>query len=324
MDFQLTVLGSSGAVPAWGRFPSAQVLRVGHKVYLIDCGEGAQMRMQQLGVRPSRIKQVFISHLHGDHILGLMGLLQSMSLMGREQPLTIFSPPGLRQMIEAFQQALSGKLRFDLQFVALPLNAHEQIFEDGHLSVWSFPLKHHHMTVGYLFREKVRARKMRPECISRYQIPFTDIPAIKAGSDWVSPQGQRLPNTLLTKAPPPLRSYAYCCDTAWEPKIVPYIAEVDLLYHDATFSETHAAQAAETQHSTARQAADIARRARAGALVLGHFSARYPDINPLVEEAREVFPNVWAGLDGTSFSLDFRSKTLSVTGPGRELVWSGG
>ncbi len=324
MDFRLTILGSSGAVPAWGRFPSAQALFVKDRVYLIDCGEGAQMRMQEHGIGSGRIRQIFISHLHGDHILGLMGLLQSMSLMGRSEPLTVFSPAGLRQMIEAFQSALSGKLLFELVFVELPVDRRQKVFEDHLVEVHAFPLKHHGMAVGYRFRERPRPRRMRSELIAQYDIPYTAIPAIKEGADWVAPDGRRIPNELLTEPPPPPRSYAYCCDTAWDPAVAEAVQGVDLLYHDATFAEAHVEQAERTQHSTARQAADIALRAGARDLILGHFSARYPDVGPLLAEARAVFPRCWAGLDGTTFSLAYRDKALTVSGPGRESVPSTG
>ncbi|RMD71561.1 MAG: MBL fold metallo-hydrolase, partial [Bacteroidetes bacterium] len=239
MDFRLTILGSSGAVPAWGRFPSAQALLVKDTVYLIDCGEGAQMRMQEYGIGPGRIRQIFISHLHGDHILGLMGLLQSMSLMRRSAPMTIFSPAGLRPMIEAFQSALSGSLLFGLEFVEVPVDRRQKVFEDHQVEVHAFPLKHHGMAVGYLFREKPRPRRMRGAAIGRYGIPYTAIPAIKEGGDWVAPDGRVVPNEELTEPPPPARSYAYCCDTAWDPAVAEAVQGVDLLYHDATFGEEH-------------------------------------------------------------------------------------
>lgn len=317
MDFRLTILGSSGSVPAWGRFPSAQVLQVADVSYLIDCGEGAQMRMQQYGIGLGRIRQIFISHLHADHMLGLIGLLQSMSLLRRREPVTVFAPAGLRRMVEAFQSTISGGLFFELRFVELTADRLQVVFEDHRMKVWSFPLKHRVTTVGYLFREQPRLRRMRPEMIARHAIPWADIPAIKAGADWVAPDGRRIPNAALTVAPPPLRSYAYCCDTAWDPDIAEWVRGVSLLYHDATFAEPHAEQAARTQHSTARQAADIARRAGVGALVIGHFSARYADVQPLLDEARRVFPQTWAGLDGTSFSLRYRDGRLTVGAPGR-------
>ncbi len=317
MDLRLTILGSSGAVPAWGRFPSAQVLQLADVTYLIDCGEGAQMRLQQYGIGTGRIRQIFISHLHGDHMLGLIGLLQSMSLMRRRAPVTLFAPAGLQQMVEAFQVAISGRLLFELQFVEVAVDRFQKVFEDHRMEVWSFPLKHHGMTVGYLFRERPRLRSMRPEMIARYGIPWTDIPALKAGADWLAPDGRRIPNAELTVAPPPARSYAYCCDTAWDPAIAERVKGVDLLYHDATFCQAHAEQAARTQHSTAHQAADIARRAGAGALVIGHFSARYAEVQPLLDEARAVFPDTWAGLDGASFSLSYRDGRLIVGAPGR-------
>lgn len=307
MRFELTLLGTNSALPAYGRFPSAQVLNIQGKCYLIDCGEGAQMRMAEYGVPRSRIRQIFISHLHGDHIFGLAGFLSSLSLLGRQGPMDIFSPPGLEAAIRGLLEC-GGGLSFPLRFHLVDTERHQVIFEDKHTRVYSLPLVHRIPASGFLFREKERPRNMRPEKIKAYNIHYRDIPAIKGGADYRLPDGRLVPNEELTLPPPVPRSYAYCSDTAYSEALAPMIRGVDLLYHESTFCEDMAAHAAATGHSTARQAAAIARMAGARRLILGHYSSRYENLGPFLEEARTVFPDAELGEDGKVFGVEWEGE----------------
>jgi ribonuclease Z len=301
-SFRLTILGVSAALPISGRFTSSQVLSVGSKSYLIDCGEGAQMRMLEFGINSSSIGQVFISHLHGDHIYGLIGLLGSMALLGRKKPLDVFAPAGLEEIIQV-QLKYVGPVPYSLAFHAIDQSAHKLIYEDKAVEIYSLPLIHRVPAAGFLFREKERLRNMRPEQIAAHAIPYQSIPAIKAGADYQTEGGNLIPNEALTLAPLPPRSYAYCSDTAYSEALPPLIQGVDLLYHESTFCDGMEELATATGHSTARQAATVALKAQAGQLVLGHYSSRYPDLNLFLEQAREVFPRTALGIDGGAFAL---------------------
>ncbi len=297
MRFELTLLGTNSAIPAFGRFPTAQVLNIRECLFLIDCGEGAQLRMAELKVRAGKIHQVFISHLHGDHIYGLFGFLSSLSLNGRKHALDIYAPHGLEEIVRVLFR-YSGGLSFPLHFHEIDTEEHRLLFENARVEVYSLPLLHRIPASGFLFREKELPRSMRPEKIQEYGIHFSHIPAIKAGAGFELPDGSVVPNSELTLPPPPPRSYAFCSDTAYSEALAPLIQGVGLLYHESTFCEDMREQAALTGHSTARQAAAIAKMAGVGRLVLGHYSSRYENLQPFLEEAREVFPNTELGLDG--------------------------
>ena len=307
MRFELTLLGTNSALPAFGRFPSSQVLNIQENHYLIDCGEGAQIRMGECGVRRHKIKQVFISHLHGDHIYGLIGFLSSLSLSDRTAPMDIFAPLGLEEIIQVLLK-YTGGLSFALKFHTIDTEQHRLIFENASVEVYSLPLVHCVPTSGFLFKEKSRPRNMKPEKIEAYNIPFHDIPEIKAGADYESSDGQLISNEELTLPPPAPRSYAYCSDTAYQKSLVPLIQGVNLLYHESTFCEDRQGQAALTGHSTAHQAATIAKMAGAERLVLGHYSSRYHSLEPFLKEARAVFPNTELGLDGKVFEVPLEKK----------------
>ena len=310
MQFELTLLGTNSALPAFDRFPTSQVLNVEDRAYLIDCGEGTQIRMQQYPVRRGRISQIFISHLHGDHIFGLIGLLTSFGLNGREEPVDVFSPPGLQPIIEVQLKLGAAGLPFALRFHEVDPTRHSRIFADRRIEVFTLPLRHRIPTTGYLFREHQRPSNIRPEQIKKYDIPFGKIPAIKAGAELSLADGTVISNERLTIPAPPPRSYAFCSDTRYEPAIVPLIRDVDLLYHESTFCEDQRQQAELTMHSTAREAALIARDAGVGRLILGHYSSRYRDLTPFLEEARAVFPATELGEDGRTFSVAFRGRDL--------------
>ena len=299
--FEVQLLGTNSALPAFGRHPTAQVLSVHRQKYLIDCGEGTQMRFQQYGVRPSRMHQIFISHLHGDHFYGLIGLLTTLGLIGRTKALDIFAPAGIEEIIRVQTRYAGGDPPFKLQFHILDTEKHQLIFANGHLSVHSIPLDHRVPTCGFLFREKPKDRKMIGATIEQYGIPYAAIPDIKKGADFVDANGRRIPNDQLTEDPTPARSYAYCSDTRFKEDIIPIIEGVDILYHESTFQSDLIAKALPTGHSTAAQAAEIAKRAKVGRLILGHFSSRYEDIEGFAEEARAIFPQVVAGVEGECY-----------------------
>lgn len=302
MRFELTILGCSGAVPAYGRFPTMQLLNVQEQLFMIDCGEGAQMRFGQYRVRWGKLSHIFISHHHGDHVLGLPGLLSSMGLNHRTAPLHVFGPPKVGQFLEKacnFKERLS----YPVHFHEIDPEQHALVYENKHLTVHSLPLRHSVPASGFLFREKDRPRGMRGEQIEKYDIPYKSIPAIKAGQDFVSAEYGTIANELLTVPPPRSRSFAFCSDTAYQESLLDHIYGVDLLYHEATFLEKHKEQALETGHSTVKEAARIAAEGNVRTLVLGHYSTRYPLLDTILQEATSVFPNTILGSDGLIIPL---------------------
>ena len=303
MTFRLTILGSNSAIPAHGRFPSASVLNIREQLYLIDCGEGTQMRMNDFKIKRSRIHQIFISHLHGDHIFGLAGLITSFSLMGRKEPLTIYAPAGLREIIEVQFFHTQTTPVYELNFVEIDTGIHKKIFEDERVKVYSIPLEHRIPTCGFLFREQPDEPNFLIEKIAQYQIPVSKINEIKKGADFITADGKLIPNTELVKSAPSPRSFAYCSDTIYSEKIIPWIKGVDMLYHETTFLDNMSDYALLTKHTTARQAGIIARKAAAGMLITGHYSTRYENLDPILAEAREEFPNTFLGLDGERFDV---------------------
>lgn len=301
--FELQLLGTNSALPAFGRHPTAQILQIGKELFLIDCGEGTQMRFQKFGVRPNKINQIFISHLHGDHFYGLIGLLTTLSLLGRTKPLDIYAPEGLEEMIRVQTQYAGGEAPYPLQFHRIDTEVHQLIFENNRVEVFSIPLDHRVPTAGFLFREKPKDRKMIGSKIDEYHIPYSAIPGIKKGQDFILSNGQRIPNEQLTEDPTPARSYAYCSDTRYKEDIIPIIKGVDLLYHESTFCEDLVAKTGPTGHSTAKQAAQIAKQAEVGRLILGHYSSRYDNLERFEMEARSVFENVVAGREGEVYGV---------------------
>lgn len=308
MQFSLTLLGTNGAIPAYGRFPTAQVLHVHNQSYLVDCGEGTQMRFQDFHIKPGRLHKIFISHLHGDHCFGLIGLITTLNLTGRTQDLHIYSPPGLRAMIEAQLSPSGTVLQFPLQFHEVDPQVHQQIASDQQVDVFSIPLNHRIPCCGYLFREKERERNIYSEKIAEYQLSVPQIKAAKQGGSITLDDGRILSAQELTAAPPSPRSYAFCSDTQYKPDIVPLIQGVDLLYHESTFCREYAERARETMHCTAHEAALIAREAQVGKLILGHYSSRYPEVTPFEEEARTIFSESYAGTDGQEFVVPFEGR----------------
>jgi len=272
---------------------------------MVDCGEGTQFRFIQYGLKPGKLEHIFITHLHGDHFFGLVGLITSMNLNWREQPLHIYGPTGLREIVEVhFKYALT-QLKFDLVFHEVSDKEPSIIFDEGNLTVETVPLKHRLPTTGFLFKEKNNLRKILPQKIEEYNIPFDQIGDIKLGASYTTDSGITIPNAELTIAPAHPRSYAYCSDTIFNNVISEQLKGTGLLYHEATFIHEHEARATETFHSTTKQAAQIAKNCAAIQLLIGHFSARYTDLDFLLSESREVFENTELALEGKTFTVPY-------------------
>lgn len=309
MSFDLTILGSSSALPTPKRFSTAHLLKVDERFFLIDCGEGTQIQLRKFGLNPARIHHIFISHLHGDHVFGLFGLLSSLALTGRKVPLNLYGPGKLESML---QQHLTyfGPLPYEIRFHHPDRDSVEPFFEDEKLTVSAIPLKHRTETFGYLFREKNRVLNVRKDKISYYNLGIADIVKVKKGFDITLESGKLIPNRELTLPPYRQRSYAYLSDTVYDPDLASSVKGVNLLFHEATFLARDERLAAETFHSTAAQAATIAREAGVGRLLIGHFSTRYRDHNLLVEEARSIFKHTEGVNDGDHYSVPLeRSST---------------
>ena len=306
MGLQLTVLGCHSATPRKNAFPTAQFLSLDNRYgFLIDCGEGTQTRLRENGIGFSKIKQIFISHLHGDHFLGLVGLLSTMSMLSRETPLTIHAPKGIKEIVAIHMKHCGFFVGYDLHFNELSSKKSERIYEDEKITVSTIPLQHRIYTNGFLFREKMGLRKLNMDFIDQNSmITKLDYTSLKKGKDFVCAKtGFVIPNEKLTLPPFAQKSYAFCSDTAYLPEIIPLIKEVDLLYHESTFLQEHTDKAKNTAHTTARQAAEIAQKAGVKHLLLGHYSSRYKDISKFKTEAETVFSSVQLSKSGLQISL---------------------
>ena len=300
---KLTILGSSSALPTSGRYPSAHVLNAHERLFLIDCGEGTQMQLRKTKIRFAKINHIFISHLHGDHVFGLYGLLSTFSLMGRTNPIHLYAPEKYDKMLKSHLSDFDINLSFGIDFIPLSGKDPVKILDDKYLTVTSFPLQHRIPSYGFLFREKRSERNLIKECIEKYQIPQIRLPAIKKGEDFVTPDGVIIKNEDLTLPPHEPLSYAYCSDTKYFKRLASFVKGVNLLYHEATFDKSKEDLAKITGHSTTLDAAKTAIDAKVGALIIGHFSARYKEIEPLVEEAQTIFPETYAAIDGHSYEV---------------------
>ena len=300
---KLTILGSSSALPTSERYPSAHVLNAHERFFLIDCGEGTQMQLRRARIRFGKINHIFISHLHGDHIFGLYGLLSTFSLMGRESPLHLYAPENYRHILHSHLNDFDIHLSFEIDFVPLSGNDPVKILDDKYITVNSFPLRHRVPAFGFLFREKPAQRNIKKEFIELYNIPHVRIPAIKNGEDYITPEGSVIKNEEITLPPPEPLSYAYCSDTMYFSRLPTFVKGVDLLYHEATFDKELASLAKTTGHSTTIDAARTAKEANVKDLIIGHFSSRYKDIIPLVDEARSLFPRTYPAIDGKMYEV---------------------
>ncbi|TNE57648.1 MAG: ribonuclease Z [Bacteroidetes bacterium] len=300
---QVTILGTGSGGPFHGRNYTAQVLQVEQHYFLVDCGEGTQHQLYHRRVPYSRFQQIFISHLHGDHVFGLIGLLTSYCLTQRTQKLEIFSPPGLEELI-GHTARLSGVIfPFQIEFHEVDPDCSTLVFENKLVEVHTIPLHHRTPCSGWLFREKPRPRNIRKDKIAEYDIPVSLIPGIKAGAELSLPDGRIISNDELTLPPKPLRAYAFCSDTAPSEAVAEVVQGVDLLYHEATFTDSHQEEARLSFHSTATQAAAIARQANVKKLLLGHFSGRYSDTDQHLIEARAVFSESYAAEEGGVYGV---------------------
>ncbi|MBL7952878.1 MAG: ribonuclease Z [Flavobacteriales bacterium] len=299
--FSITTLGTGAALPARGRFPTSQLLNVHGNHYLIDCGEGTQERLRAAGFNFQRIGHIFISHLHGDHYLGLLGLISSMHLMGRQVPLHIYGPPELKPIIDIQLRASGTWLRYPLHVHSTEPVSGAVIHQDTHVTVTVLALRHRIPCTGFVFQEQSGARRLRADRVQ--EIPPFKRASVKAGEDLVLPDGSVVTNATLTEDPLAPRSYAYCSDTAYEPALIPFVSGVGLLYHEATFTTAMADRAKETLHSTAAQAAQLAKEAAVGQLLLGHFSSRYKSADVLLNEALPIFPRTLLSYEGGVFPV---------------------
>lgn len=270
---------------------------------MIDCGEGTQLQMRRFKAPMSKLHSIFISHLHGDHVFGLPGLLSTLSLLGRKGDLDVYAHKELEIFLEPFVNYFGERFSYKINLIALNPDAYELIFENKSVRVFSFPLKHRIPTTGFVFEEKESPRHIKREMIDFYNIPFRQIKEIKEGADFISENGELVKNEVLTTPSAPPRKYAYCSDTAYFPDIVPYIRNADVLYHEATFTDSDKVRARETFHSTARQAAEIARLANVKKLIIGHFSARYSELDQLLDEASAVFSETILAAEGLKIKL---------------------
>lgn len=303
MNNTVTILGCGSALPTRINYPSSQLLELRDKQFLIDCGEGCQIRMRQYAVKTNRLNHIFISHLHGDHCFGLIGLLSSFGMLDRTADMHIHAHPDLEKILRAQLDYFCEGMPYKVFFEPINPSRHELVYEDRSVEVYSIPLKHRVPCCGYLFAEKERERHIIREMIDAYQVPVREIARIKQGADFVTEDGRVISNERLTTPASPAIRYAYCSDTAYSEKIIPWIEGVDCLYHEATFDSSLLPRAKETMHSTARQAAEIARMARVRQLIIGHFSARYTNQQLLLDEARSVFEATTLAKDGGVYKI---------------------
>jgi ribonuclease Z len=300
---RLTILGSNSALPNINSFQTSQLLTLREKQFLVDCGEGAQIRLRQFNIKLSRLNHIFISHLHGDHCFGLIGLISTLGMTGRTADLVIHSHPDLEKLLQPQIDYYCAEKGFAVLFEPFNPRRHALLYEDKSLQVFSVPLKHRVPASGFLFAEKTGERHIIREMIDFYRVPVKEIARIKQGADFVTPEGEIIANERLTTPAAKPAKYAYCSDTAYDERIVPLIEGADLLYHEATFAESELARAKATFHSSAAQAARIAKAAGVGKLLIGHFSARYEKPDLLLEEARAVFPQTDVARDGLRLDI---------------------
>lgn len=289
-DFKIHILGCGSALPTTRHMPSAQVVELRNKLYMIDCGEGTQLQMRRMSIRFGRLSHIFITHLHGDHCFGLPGLISTLGMLGRTGDLFIHGPREISTYLQPILDQFAANLPYKVCFHEINPYKHELVLEDKSLKVYSIPLLHRIPCCGYLFEEKQKEAHIIREMTDFYNVPVSQMKNIKQGADFVTADGTVIPNNRLTKPAAASKKYAYCSDTSFNPGMIPLIKGIDLLYHEATFCEEDIARSRDTNHSTARQAAEIAKRSEVKKLLIGHFSARYNDIAPLLKEAQEVFP----------------------------------
>ena len=302
MSLKVTILGCHSATPRAKAYPTAQYLEINNCHFLIDCGEGTQRQMRKYKVSFAKINHIFISHLHGDHFFGLIGLISTMGILSREKELHIYGPKGIKEVTELQLKYSKSHVHYDLIFHELTSNKSEVILDNDKVTVRTIPLHHRVYTNGYLFTEKPKSLKLHIDNIKHYdEIDVCDYHNIKAGKDFVLSTGEVVPNSDLTLPPDPPKSYAFCSDTTYKPDIIPIIKNASLLYHEATFLKDREELCDKTKHSTAEQAAMIAKEAEVGELTVGHYSSRYKNIEDFKKEAQTVFKNSDTAVAGKVF-----------------------
>lgn len=302
-DFKVNILGCGSALPTTRHLATSQIVDLRDKLYMIDCGEATQIQMRHLHIRFNRLTHIFISHLHGDHCFGLPGLISTLGMLGRTGELVIHGPKDIETFLQPIIRLFCQGLEFEIRFNLIDTHQHQLIMEDRSLSVYSIPLKHRIPTCGYLFVEKAKKPHIIREMTDFYHVPVRWMKEIKQGKDYITPEGEIIPHSRLTRPATLPKRYAFCSDTIYNRAIIPIIEGIDLLYHEATFAECDSIRAKETFHSTARQAAEIARDAHVKRLVIGHYSARYDDLSVLYNEAKTIYPNTLLGKDRMSINI---------------------
>ena len=303
-NFEIHILGCGSALPTTRHNASAQIIRIGNKQFMVDCGEGTQIQLRRNHIHFSFINHIFISHLHGDHCFGLIGLISTFALLGRTAPLHIYADSKLEEVMKPQIEFFCKGMNYPLFFHSIDAAKHQVIYEDNTITVETLPLKHRMPCCGFLFREKPKKRHLIGDVVNFYNIPAYMRQSIKDGADYTTPDGETIPNSRLTKEADRSRSYAYCSDTAPCNCNNEQLKGVDLLYHEATFADSEKERAAQTFHSTARQAAQVASEAGVKKLMIGHYSSRYESLDTLLSEAREVFDNTIAANEGMVVSID--------------------
>ena len=301
---KLTILGCYAATPRTLSNPTSQVLEIKNRVFLIDCAEGTQVQLRKSKVKFSKINHIFISHLHGDHFYGLIGLISTFMLLNREHDLHVYGPKGIKEIILLQLRASGSFTGYNLYFHELEATVSETVYEDEKVIVTTIPLKHRIYTNGFLFQEKNIERKLNVDKVNEYEIDKLYFNKIKYGGDMTLEDGRVIPNSELTFDPLPVKTYAYCSDTMYSEELIPIIQNADYLYHESTFLQSEAHLSEKTMHSTAKQAAEIALKANVKNLILGHYSTRYGNIELFKQEAQTIFPNVLLAEDGREFDLE--------------------
>lgn len=305
MSLKLTILGCHSATPRVNAHPTAQYLEIKNHHFLIDCGEGTQVQLRRYGVKFSKIKHIFISHLHGDHLFGLVGLVSTFRLLNRTSELHVYGPKGIKEIITLQLKLSDSWTHYPLLFHELTSKESELIFEDEKVEVHTIPLDHRIYTNGFLFKEKLGERKLNMIAIPKYkEIDICDYQNLKNGKDFTLNNGEILKNELLTLNPSPPKSYAFCSDTSYFPNIVPQIKNVNCLYHETTFLKDKEDLATKTKHSTAEQAAKIAQQANVKQLIIGHYSGRYKNKQVFLDEASPIFENTVLAVEGETYTID--------------------
>ena len=304
MSFKLTILGCSSAIPTINRNPTAQLLNVNERFFLIDCGEGTQVQLRRFQLNFQRINHIFISHLHGDHYFGLIGLISSMHLLGRNKELHIYAHKELKEIFDFQLKASNTELNYPLFFHSLPEDNETVILEDNNIKVSNLILDHSIKCCGFLFEEKKSKRKIIKHEVEKYNVPFDKMNSLKDGADWINPNGDIISNSVLTSSNSSPNRYAFCSDTRYNESLIEKINEVDLLYHETTFMKDLEDRAEKTGHSTTLQAATIAHKAKVKRLLIGHYSQRYKNLDDLLDETKEIFSNTY--LSSAGLVVDFK------------------